>query len=652
MTLADQSVDSSSALKTIAIIGNGPVGVHFCNELQQLSDQYIVHIFGDEPYNPYNRVALSQLLYGEKTLEELLLPLHESSNLHLHWHTRIQHIDTENQRIQDNQGQSYQYDELVLCTGSRAHIPSIPGVHMTGVYCFRDMKDAEALMSRRVGSRHCVILGGGLLGIETARAMSRLSTKVTLIQHSGWLMNRQLDEETANSLTQDLTESGIEVRVNTSVMAVDGTRQLEGVLLRDGSTLECDTLILSTGIQPNIELAREANLHVGRGIRIDENLQTSVNNVYAIGECAEVEGEVYGLVAPGLEQAALLARRLTGNTEQTYQQRALSTRLKVLDTPVVSMGKTGQLDIGPESRFLRYQKEGVNRSLHFERGKLLGGAGVGIWPDQERLKDLIEEDRSLNPWQKLKFRLTGNIWGQDEQILDHHIICNCRQISAGELRACAAQGQSPSETGAGSVCGSCQPLLTQFQPANSFLGDTLEIIKDKGIGWQIGVGLLGICLIALFILTSPFISIPTSYSPGHISEWWTDSSKRQITGFTLLGLTTFSLLLTGRKRLKAFSWLSFSSWRGWHIVLTTLVLAMLFLHTGQSEFQGINQWLITSFWVTALLGLLTSVASWREQASPSIGTKRNKRWALVGHIIAFWPLPVLLSFHILSVYWY
>lgn len=634
----------------LAVIGNGPVGVHFVNELLRISDGFDVHIFGDEPYNPYNRVALSQLLYGERSLKELQLPLTDSEQLECHWHTRIESIDTKQKVIQDNRGIVYPFDKLIIATGSSAHIPSIPGVNIDGVFSFRNLKDAEALLSRRVGSRHTVVLGGGLLGIETARAMRRMSTEVTLVQHSSWLMNRQLDETSARALQADMEAEGIKVITENAVMAVDGQRRVEGVLMRDGPSLKCDTVIVATGIRPNVELAKAAGIKTARGIPVNGALQTSTQDIFAIGECAEFNGEVYGLVAPGLEQAALLARRLAQTSTDSYHQRALATRLKVLQLPVASMGKTGQFNIGPNSQFLEYQQGKTHLSLHLDRGRVIGASGVGAWPDQERLKDLIESGGNLSFLQRLRFRLSGQIWNEDEQILDHHIICNCRQVSAGELRSCAASKVSLASTGAGTVCGSCKPLLVQFDPNTEAANEASS--TSSGVIWQAVVGLVGLLLIALFLFTNPLIPIPTTYSPDHISQWWTVSEKRQITGFTLLGLTTLSLLLSARKRFEKFSWLSFSAWRGWHIVLTTLVLGLLFLHTGQSDFQGINQWLILSFWSAAVLGFVAVIFSWREQQSPSIKTKRSKRWAVYGHLFAFWPLPILLGFHVLSVYWF
>lgn len=642
--MAEQANDIST--KTIAVIGNGPVGVFFCDELLRRTPATVIHLFGDEPFVPYNRVALSQLLHGEKSPSELTLALPDAPGLHTHWHTEITSLDLDSKQLSTNRGEVFQFDELVMATGSRAHIPNLPGIQMTGVYSFRNMKDAQSLYSRRISSRHTIVLGGGLLGIETARAMRRQGTDVTLVHHSAWLMNRQLDPGTADYLKQELESSGINVMLNTAILAVDGAHRMNGVLLRDGTKLNADTLIVSTGIRPNIELARNAGISVSRGIRINETLQTNVDHVYAIGECAEVNGEIYGLVAPGFEQASILAARLSGETQKAYAQQALATRLKVLDKGVSSLGEIGMRYDTTDSQFITHEKDGHYRTLRFERGKLRGAAAFGDWPDQERLRELISKGEQLNPLQTLKFRLTGSIWSEDERIQDHHIICNCRQVSAGMLKACCSEGKPPSSTGAGSVCGSCVPLLQQFDPdANQ------HPIEANGTPALAVFSLLALGLIVLFQFMSPFGG-PNEYLPDQISSWWTESDKRQITGFTLLGLTAFSLLLSARKRISAIKLMSFSTWRWAHVVLTTLVLAILFFHTGVSEFQGINAWLIYSFWTTALLGVASSLLTHRESAEPSVSRKRHKRWFVFAHIIAFWPLPALLSFHILSVYWF
>jgi nitrite reductase (NADH) large subunit len=638
--------------RKIAIIGNGPVGIHFCNELLRQHSDDEIHIFGDEPYSPYNRVALSQLLYGDKSLTDIQLELSDDGRVTTHWHTCITEIDAANKKLTCQYGEQYGYDQVVLSTGSRAHIPNLPGIHLPGVYSFRNLKDAEALLTRRVTSRHTIILGGGLLGIETARAMRRLSTEVTLIHHSSWLMNRQLDEGASLRLQEALEAEGIKVLLSTSVLAVDGRYKAEAVILRSGETLPCDTLVLSTGIRPNIDLAKQAGIAFSQGIKINDQLETSVPGIYAIGECAEINGQIIGLVAPGLSQASLLAKRLCNNSDAPYIQQAVASKLKVLKLPVLSLGEMGLQYEGPESQMLSFVRKDRYRVLRFERGRLVGASAIGQWRDQDRLKDLIEQGKNLNFLQKLRFRLTGNIWGESQAILNHHIICNCRQISAGQLRACSAQGLALESTGAGTVCGSCRPLLGQFAPNPALYIDAAEGKQtDNSLIYLSALGLLALLLVFAFQLSAPWLP-PEQYDPNSLSTWWTDSWKRQISGFVLLGLTLISLLLSARKRLTRFKWIRFSSWRAVHIVLTTLVLAGLFFHTGASNYQGINAWLITCFWLAALAGILTTWLSLQESKRASMKIKRIKQGAITLHIISFWPLPVLLTFHILSVYWF
>ena len=663
-THTDNTVAVMDGNKRIVIVGNGPVGMHLCNELMAcVADSAVdfqIDIFGDEPWQPYNRVALSQLLYGEKSLEDLDLNIPNNSNIHTHWHTRISAIDPAHRSVMTDKGETFCYDKLVLATGSSAHIPNLPGVHMTGVYCFRNMTDVQALISRRVSSRRTVILGGGLLGIEAARAMRRLSTQVTLIHHSAWLMNRQLTENSAAKLQATLEQEGINVLTASGVQAVDGSRKMEGIILRDGSYLKCDTLILATGIRPNIQLAREAGLNTHHGIIVDDTLKTSDDFIYAVGECIEFNGEVYGLVAPGLEQASLLARRFSGQERKPYQQKSLATRLKVLDQPVTSLGEIGLLHEGPESRYLEHNREESHRVLHFERGQLKGAAAVGFWPDQERLQELLLNNESLPWWRSLRFRLTGRLWSDSDAIADHHIICNCRQVSAGQLRACAQQKLSLTSTGAGTVCGSCQPLFTQVIPKEQFNLSLAEPAlqqaanedtrSDSWLG-LVMMGILALIIVALHLFM-PALPIAQEYAFQSVSQWWSDSDYRQISGFTMLGLTAFGLLLSARKRLKKMTLGSFSDWRWLHLLLTSLCLIILLAHTGNSSIQGINAWLFYSFFSASILGCLLTWLTALEHAKPSVAVKRFKRWSLFTHILAIWPLPILLSFHILSVYWF
>ena len=293
----------------IIVIGSGPVGMRFVEEVLKRKPSANITMFGGEGTQPYNRIQLSSLLAGEAKYEDILNTLPDEQR-----HTGFQHIPanvevvfSKEKYVVDQQGNRYDYDKLVFATGSRPHVPDIPGVDQTGVYTFRNLKDAEALSARIWRSRHIVVVGGGLLGLEAARALTRFNTKVTLIQQGPWLMNRQLDEKAATLLKDSIENKGIEVITESGVRNILGEGRVTGVVTRDKTEIECDTVLLCAGIKPNMELARDANIKVANAIMVDDQLQTSEPNVFAIGECCEHRGLTYGLVNPGFEQAAVAA---------------------------------------------------------------------------------------------------------------------------------------------------------------------------------------------------------------------------------------------------------------------------------------------------------------------------------------------------------
>ena len=626
----------------IAVVGAGPVGVHFVCELLSLSSKVDVHLFGDEQHAPYNRVGLSELLSGDKTLDQLHLELPDSPHLTTYFGTRVAFIGDD--MLVTEQGEMLMFNKIVLAVGSKAHIPHIPNLDVEGTFVLRTLKDAEQLISRQIASRHTVVLGGGLLGIEAAKAMRRFSTKVTLIHHSPWLMNHQLDEVGASFLKRELTDQGIDVRLRSSIQQIVGEGRLEAVRLRDQQTLDCDTLIIATGITPNLELAKEAGIAVGRGIKIDETLKTSARNIYAIGECAEFNDEVIGLLAPGLEQASLLARQFTQKEQATYKRTSQVIQLKVLGKQIASIGEMG--NISKPQQVVSYRDEqGLGyRVIQLKHNRISGAAAIGPWDQIYEVKEAVEQQKKLSFWQLRRFKKTGFLFPQSQGIQDHHVICNCKQVTAGELRACAASGKALDSTGAGSVCGSCVPLLAQFEDASK------PVPKQHDLP-IVGIALLSLSALLSFVLLAPF-SLSAYYDPSHISHWWLSSDNKQISGFSILGLTVLGFLFSLRKRLNFLKILSFKKLRFVHAGLSLLCLVILFLHTGLADFQGLNAWLLYTFLGVCVFGAVTSVMADLEMRQVNVTTKAIKRFSVLAHVISFWPMPVLLGFHILSVYWF
>ncbi|WP_101758382.1 NAD(P)/FAD-dependent oxidoreductase [Oceanicoccus sp. KOV_DT_Chl] len=251
-----QSLIASDQSNTVCVIGSGPVGIRFVQELLNHHPNACIKLFGNEPFAPYNRVQLSSVLAGDIDRENISFHLPEK-NQHPNFdyiNCTIKSIDKVAHSITDALGTVYYYDKLILATGSRPFIPNIPGIQQQGVYTFRNLKDTDALYARLSSAKHIVIVGGGLLGIEAARALRRLNTRITLIHQGSRLMNRQLDDEAAGQLALKLQQSGIAIIVESGVRVVHGFNRVEGVTTRNGDRLDCDTVLFCTGVSCNTQL--------------------------------------------------------------------------------------------------------------------------------------------------------------------------------------------------------------------------------------------------------------------------------------------------------------------------------------------------------------------------------------------------------------
>ena len=644
----------------VIVIGNGPVGVHFVNQITQLNPSFKLGIFGAEPYQPYDRVKLSSLLAGDIGIQDIANPIPEHlSQLDVFHNCPIVEVDTEKNCIKDYKGRVYHYGSLVFATGSKPHIPNIEGVSLKGVYTFRHLRDTEKLQARSTRSRHTVVLGGGLLGLEAARAMLKMNTRVSVVQQSNRLMNRQLDEASSAMLQKHMLELGINIYTNSGVREIvaDQSQSVKQVVLRNKDIIECDTVIIAAGITPNIEIARNAGIVVGKGIKVDQSLRTSVPNVYAIGECAEYDKQIYGLIGPGLEQSAVAAHILS-NEFAEYKGSINATQLKVVGVPIFSMGDVEDRPQRPfENRLVYEDKDaGIYRKIIVHRGKLIGVISVGDWSESLRIREFITFKKRLMPWQLLRFKYQGNLWSEDEteNVRDwpeEAIVCNCRQVSretlskAQQQHQCVAIEDLSKATSAGTVCGSCKPLLANL------LDSPVENIVIKGAKTLLGVSIISALLTLLFYFLPP-IEVPTTWTKDHISNLWKDGFTKQVTGFSLLGLAVIAGLLSARKRFSSFNWGEFNYWRIFHAVLGIVSLVLLFTHTGFSLGVNLNWILAADFLLIMIVGAIAGLWVSRESAVSGASVRRwRKAWVWI-HILCVWPLPVLLGFHIFSVYYF
>jgi nitrite reductase (NADH) large subunit len=649
---------SSERSAPIVVVGNGPAGVRVVKELAQRQCPAPIVLYGAEACEPYNRVRLSSFLAGEADWSALTrdAQLPAAANLEQRLGCAIRSIDRDRAIVRDAAGREQAYSALVLATGSRPHIPQIPNIALPGVFTFRDLADAQLLCARRARSRRTVVLGGGLLGLEAARAMCRFHTEVIVIEHLPRLMPRQLDDEASALLLAHIASMHIEVKLGEAVRSVCGTARVEGIELRSGVRIACDTLIVATGIRPNVELARAAGLSVGRGIRVSDSMQTSDPRIYAAGECAEHRERVYGLVAPGLEQAAVAAHCLSGG-HATYAPSATATRLKVGGLPVFSMGRVGEddkLDLASASSWR--SGEGAYRKIFVERGRLIGAIAVGEAPDLGRMQEALTHRRLVPPWQAWRFRRTGSLWsgGKPQSVCAwpaSTTVCNCTGVTRGRLGAaiaagCASVDALAGATGASTVCGSCRGLLAEL------LGGSARL---DPVAWHRLV--LGIALF-VSIAAALFFGAPAlPYARSVQASWiwdalWRDGGWKQASGFSLLGLTLVALTLSLRKRWPRLRLGGFDGWRAVHAALGIAIALALVAHTGGRLGSQLNAMLAASFAGLLLAGALAAGVVSRAHRMEAARARRVRSALTWAHILLFWPVPVLLGFHVFKTYYY
>ncbi len=379
----------------LLIVGGGMAAHKLIEELvERCPGQHEIVVAAKEAHEPYNRVLLSSLLAGDATREDTdLRPAswYEQSGVVLLRGTEVVSLDPERRAAMLSNGDVLAYDRLVMATGSKAVRLPIPGQELPGVHTFRDLNDVSALQKTAAGSR-AVVIGGGLLGIEAAGGLSKRGAKVTLVHIMPHLMERQLDAHAAQLLKAALAEHAIDVMLGAQTVAIEGDGKAQRVLLRDGLVLGTDIVVMAAGIRPDTALAEIAGIEIGRGIKVDDKLETSKSGVYAIGECAEHRGTCYGIVEPIYEQARALACHLSGAPAR-YEGSVLATSLKVSGVPVFSMGDfEGE---GAETIVLEDEGAATYRKLLVRNDHLVGVVLFGDTSDAFWYRDIISKRRPL-----------------------------------------------------------------------------------------------------------------------------------------------------------------------------------------------------------------------------------------------------------------
>lgn len=389
---------SQAGRPSLVVVGNGMAGMRTVEELLQLApDLYDITVFGAEPHGNYNRILLSPVLAGEKSVGDIMLNTREwyaQYGITLHAGDPVVQIDRSRRLVHAQSGLQVRYDRLLIATGSRPFIPPVPGSDLDGVIGFRDIQDVETMLEASRQHHHAVVIGGGLLGLEAANGLLRQGMTVTVVHLHPSLMERQLDAPASALLQRALESSGLRFEMSAQTAELVGTERVTAVRFKDGREIAADLVVMATGVRPNVDLARDSGLHCERAIVVDDTLQTYDPCVYAVGECVEHRRSTFGLVAPIWEQARVCAAHLAGAGHRRYVQRATATKLKVTGVDLYSAGNiVGGADT--EDIVLRDPRRGIYKRLVLKDDCVVGAVLYGDVTDGPWYFDLIQRQAPI-----------------------------------------------------------------------------------------------------------------------------------------------------------------------------------------------------------------------------------------------------------------
>ncbi|MFC0560115.1 nitrite reductase large subunit NirB [Halalkalibacter alkalisediminis] len=474
--------------KKLIMVGNGMAGVRVIEEVLKLNPYfYDITIFGSEPHPNYNRIKLSNVLQGETSFEDTIINnwnWYEENNIELFTGETVKKIDTENQFVVSSTGRKVTYDELILATGSLPFILPVPGAEKEGVIGFRDIKDCETMIKDSKRYKKAVVIGGGLLGLEAAKGLIHLGMNVDVVHLMPHLMERQLDPVASTMLKKELEEQGMNFLMEKATVELTGSERVEGIRFKDGTEAEADLVVMAAGIKPNATLAQESGIYVNRGIVVNDFMETSIPNVYAIGECAEHREIVYGLVAPLYEQGKVLAQVLCGGKNKAYEGSITGTQLKVSGIDLFSAGEIYE-DSTSKSIIVHNEFEGVYKKVQLRDNRIVGIVLYGETKDSNRLFRMLTEKQDVSDLTSISFlQAVGQTEANDvASMADDEIVCGCNGIVKETIvKAIQSDGLTTVEqvggcTNAGRSCGRCKPVIQDILEYT--LGDSFDQTAKK-----------------------------------------------------------------------------------------------------------------------------------------------------------------------------
>ena len=463
----------------IIIVGAGAAAHAFIETYRRDNQHDEIIVFSKEENPFYNRILLPDYINAKKSWPSLSLATSQelkALNVRVHAGVAAERIDREKKLLFDSRGETHEYDILVLASGSRARMLRNIPENMRGIFTLRKKSDAD-LIKTRSGER-TIIVGGGLLGVELAGALSEIGVKVTIVQRSARLMSRQLDDKSGAILARELNEKNVDIIFNDEVIGFMGQEKVTGVYLAGGALLECDSLVCALGARPNTETAREAGLHTDHGVYVDDHLRTNDPDIYAIGEIARHNNLTYGTTLAAREQATIAARVITGDPAAYYSGTMALNILKVEGLDLVCMGKIDKTLESEEELVYLDWKHGIYKKCVVHEDRLIGAILLGDTREMSDFRDLIEKKLELGE------RRTSLILTDSPRVaVKGELVCSCNSVGRGNLEDLIQGGETTlaglcQASSAGTGCGSCKPEMSRILKETILTRETATVQRQ------------------------------------------------------------------------------------------------------------------------------------------------------------------------------
>ncbi|MCZ2807970.1 MAG: FAD-dependent oxidoreductase [Candidatus Bathyarchaeota archaeon] len=385
----------------VVIVGNGVAGVTAARIIKEKNPEIRVSIYTDESHHYYPRPRLYEVLSGEAKPREVYMfseEWYEKKGINVQLNKKALSIDTDKGELLLEDGSRVSYDKLLLANGGHSFVPPIKGVEKTGVFALRSIRDALNIKEFTEKTEKVIVIGGGLLGLEFASSLKKLGQQVTVVEMFPRLLPRQLDPDGATILKNRIASRGIDIVLGFKTVEILGRETVSGILLDSGEELSGDLVLISAGMRSNTGLALEAGIKVNRGVVVDGYLRTSADDVYAVGDVAEFEGIVYGIIPAALEQASIAAANMLGEEDNVYTGTVPSNTLKIVDVELTSMGLVNPEEPKYEEVKETDKKKGVYKKLVLDKGKIVGAILLGDKKGVTSIKRLMTHETDITKY--------------------------------------------------------------------------------------------------------------------------------------------------------------------------------------------------------------------------------------------------------------